>query len=414
MSKYKNKAAYEAMTRMRTQLIMEQPFFGTLLMHMGLVEVEDAEFVSTMAVDGISLYYHPPFVLGLTEPERKGVGVHEVLHVAFQHMTRRGSRHPEVWNWAGDFVINLDVIKSGYTLPGVKIDHKMFLGLVDADKNTKGHLYDTAFEGMMTEEVYDRLYKLVPKVKISIGKDGKVKVRDIGGTGTVLDAGLSKEEREALAREWEVNIRMAVAAAKRTAGGKIPGSLERLVKELNKPAINWRDLTRQWIDGNMSRDFSWTKPNRRFAANGLYLPGYIVDSLRHLLVFVDMSGSISQELAKAMVSEGAGALEMGLAEKVTIIYFDTEVRAVDEYYPGDIVTCRVIAGGGTDFEPCFQWVLKNEPEASGIIFLTDMYPNHWNLTDPGVPVLWGAYTPAEALKGINPPFGHVVHVEGVE
>lgn len=396
MKQIKDKKAHDAMMRMRTHLIISQPFFGTLALHMGLVEVTDPAQCDTMAVDGRSIFYYPQFVLSLTEQELMGVGAHEVLHVAFQHMTRRGHRHPTVFNWAGDFVINSDLLKSGFTLP-------------------KQRLHDPKYDGMTTEEVYDRLWREV-KNKVPKAGSGRGKVDDKGGCGGVWDAapGHDKATADAVAREWETNVRMAVAVAKRSCAGKLPAYLERLVQDLEKPRINWRDQTRQWIDGFMSRDFSWHRPNRRFAAQGIYLPGYIPDALHHLVSFIDVSGSITNELQKAQVSEMAGALAEGVADRLTIAYFDTEVRHVDEFVPGDIVTCKTMGGGGTDFEPSFQWLIRNHPDASCCVYLTDMMPSHWNLTNPGIPVLWGCYLPAHMMAHINPPFGQCIQIDGAD
>ena len=82
------KTAIERITKQRTQLILSQPFFGTLALRLRTVERQD---IQTMAVDGKSLFYNPAFVDTLRDEELRGVIAHEVMHCVHHHMTRRGA-----------------------------------------------------------------------------------------------------------------------------------------------------------------------------------------------------------------------------------------------------------------------------------------------------------------------------------
>lgn len=401
----KDKATLEKIQRARATVLLKQPFFGCLALHMGLVEVTDEKFVSTMAVDGVNMYYWPPFVNSLVEEELEGVVAHEVMHCVYRHMTRRGSRHPVIWNWAGDFRINDDLLEANFTLP-------------------KKRLHDKKYHDMTTEEIYQRIYDETPKIKISFGSgEGLPEDADKGGCGGVLDAGAGLRGDQSgsgtspgeIEAEWDQAVRMAVNTAKRHYhAGNMPAYLKRLIDVLGAPKVSWRDLTRQFIDGHMTKDYSWSYPNRRFVSSGLILPGYVNDSLHHLVMLGDVSGSISDSIMQAYLNEVSGALNDGVADRLTIAYFDTEIKKVDEFLPGDLVTCDVPGGGGTDFRPAFDWVTKNAQDASCIVCLTDMMPNTWKIPDPGIPVLWGAWLPAAMLAGINPPFGQVVQIDGAD
>lgn len=399
--------AQNAIERARTVLIIEQPFFGCLAMQLALEERASKEWwgdnTPTMAVDGCSMFYYPDFVLSLSDKELQGVVGHEVMHCAYQHITRRGVRNPIVWNWAGDYVINADLLKANFTLP-------------------KGRLHDPKYDGMSTEEVYERIRQEIQQHQ-SKGKGQKGNGdRDKGGCGAVLDAGSGDGKHkpdgtgpamaDAIGRDWETNVRMAVAVARAHNAGNVPGYLERLVGHLKDPKVSWRDLTRQFIDGNMHKDYSWSRPNRRFASSNLIFPGFVPDALHHLVCFMDVSGSISDELMQAMGSEVGGALDAGIADKLTLVYIDTEIKKVDEYVTGDLVEIGCSGGGGTDFRPAFEWLNKNVPDASCCIFLTDMMPNTWELPETTVPVLWGAYCPESMLQQMQVPFGSVVHIDG--
>jgi predicted metal-dependent peptidase len=78
-----------------------------------------------------------------------------------------------------------------------------------------------------------------------------------------------------------------------------------------------------------------------------------------------------------------------------------------------VVQCKVIAGGGTDFDDTFKWISKNAADASCTVVLTDMMTSSFG-KDPGHPVLWGAYLPSAMLASIKPPFGDIVQVDSSE
>lgn len=447
--------AHDAVIRARTALLVDQPFFGCLSMQLKLVEVKEGHWlhgeIDTMAVDGYHLFYYSPFVLSLSELELMGVVAHEVFHCVFRHMVRRGHRDSLIWNFAGDFCINLDLKKANFTLPGQPITFADLFAKPSGEPK-KGHLYDTRFDGMGTEEVYERLMQQIakqPKIQIILqggagdGSDGndkgkgkgkgqqKAKGKGLGidptGCGGVIDAGSGPKTQDdgdgegdgqvptpaQINQDWEANVRMAVAVAKNHNAGSVPAYLARLVTELEKPKVNWRDRTRNFVDGTMIKEYSWARPSRRSASLGIILPGQIPDALHHLVMLIDVSGSVGGDMQRAMVSEGAGALDDGCCDKLTIAYFDTEIKRVDEYIRGDLVVCETVGGGGTDFRQPYQWVTEACPDASCVIMLTDMCPMTWDIEDPGVPVLWGAFCPEEMLHRIEPqvPFGECVHVD---
>lgn len=423
-----NKKAYDALIRARTVLLVSQPFFGCLALHLDLVEDINHPVRKTMWVDGIHMGYNPDFVLELSEQELLGVVAHEVMHCAFQHMTRRQYRHPVIWNCAGDYRINGDLLKAGFKLPGNAIPHGK------EEPGVKGHLHDPKFDAYSSEEIYELIRQSLEKKLQKQGQqgksgkggkdkqqgqgddgDGEQDVDIIGGCGGVYDAAGQgdKHANDAVQREWDANVRMAVNVAKRANAGALPGYLERLVSHLEEPKVSWRDVTRQFIDNSMSKDYSWSRPNRRFVARGLTLPGFISDALHHLVMVLDVSGSVDDKMLQTFVSEVAGALNDGTADKITVLYEDTEVRKVQEFVPGDIVECKAVGGGGTCFDESRKWIKNNAPDAACIVHLTDMLTSSFG-EDLGIPCLWACYLPASQLATINPPYGTKVAVDTSE
>lgn len=422
MTEVRDQAAWDKIIKARTILVVTQPFFGCLSLHVELAEVPSLEWWKqhtgndspTMCVDGFTMHYWPEFVHSMKEKEILGVVAHEIMHCVYRHMTRRGNRHPVVYNFAGDYRINWDLKEAGFELPG---DAIAWNPKADPKKDQKkGHLLDQRFKDMSTDEIYEIIYREIPKQKMEVmcgqGLDG------MGACGAVIDAqGNGKEGKDKASgaaaaqkaeQEWEANVRIAVQAAQKNAG-KLPGYLERLVENLQAPRVSWREMTRQFIDNSMIKDHSWQRPNRRFAGSGLYLPGMISDALHKLVMLVDVSGSVSEEMMHEFVSEIGGALDEGTADEIVVIYVDTDVRAVDRFVHGDIVKARVVAGGGTDFKTAMDYVAKEHSDAQVGVFLTDMCTNSFG-EDPGFPWLWGAYCPKATLQHYNPPYGSVVQV----
>ncbi|HEY4047126.1 MAG TPA: hypothetical protein VGM27_09700, partial [Acidobacteriaceae bacterium] len=119
----------------RTALLLDHPFFGTMLFRLG---ARACTAVATMATDGVSLYFNPEFVEKLGSAELIGTLAHEVMHPALQHHTRRADRSPKRWNMACDYAINAMLVDAGLTLP-------------------KGVLLDHRFRGMSAERIYNLL-----------------------------------------------------------------------------------------------------------------------------------------------------------------------------------------------------------------------------------------------------------------
>ena len=98
----------------RTSLILDHPFFGSLLFRL---KGRECRSIQTMATDGVSLFYNPDFVETLNAATLAGTLAHEVMHPALHHHVRRSGRDPKRWNVACDFAINPLLVDAGLSLP---------------------------------------------------------------------------------------------------------------------------------------------------------------------------------------------------------------------------------------------------------------------------------------------------------
>ena len=152
----------------RTTLLLDHPFFGTLLFRLG---GKASRSVATMATDGVSLFYNPEFVNTLNAAELAGVLAHEVMHPALQHHTRRGNRTPARWNMACDYAINPILLDAGLTLP-------------------KDVLIDNRFRGMSAE----RIYNLIEEDDKQEGSRGQSESQPGNGSAALEDGSLQNNE----------------------------------------------------------------------------------------------------------------------------------------------------------------------------------------------------------------------------
>jgi predicted metal-dependent peptidase len=387
----------------RTTLLLDHPFFGTLLFRLG---AKPSRMVATMATDGISLFYNPEFVEMLNAAELAGVLAHEVMHPALQHHTRRGDRNKARWNMACDYAINPMLLDAGLTLP-------------------KDVLIDDRFRSMSAE----RIYNLIEEEKNQEGSSEQAESKPGGGSGAtedkapqgdhiadepqapptpggvgqVLDApapvgedGPSISEQ---AREWQIAVEQAESVAK--LAGKLPGGAVRTIEAAQSARTDWRELLRRAWSETTPADYSWMRPNRH-VWSGLYLPGITSEGVGEIAVAVDCSGSVSARQLGLFQEEIRSILAR--PRLVHVIYFDAAVQKVETYQAGEPTSLVPIGGGGTDFRPCFDWLRERGIVPEALVFLTDLcgaFPNE----APPYPVIWAS------TENRRAPFGQVVSIE---
>jgi predicted metal-dependent peptidase len=376
--------AAKALTSARTRLILgpdaTSAFFATLALRLTLVADETRE---TMATDGVSLRYSPAFVTGLSPDELLGVLAHEVLHNALAPPFRRAGRDRSRWNVACDLAANPLLLKVGFQLPEGR--------LVPGEGR-----YTELPVGLSAEEYYARLSQAATDEESCPG--------DPGGCGSVTDPTDEAEcpsGAEALAAEWQVALVQAEQAAR--GKGKLPAGLRRAVQQIVNPPADWRDLLREFVSSQARNDYSWSRPNRRFVAQGLYLPGLHSEELGDVLLAVDTSGSVDER----MLGVFAGELNAILASfdcTLWVLYHDTEVQLAREWRSTDgPLALEPIGGGGTAHACVFDWIQQSGCSPRCVICLTDL-DTEFPAPAPDLPVLW-------AVLGDNrsePPFGRRV------
>jgi predicted metal-dependent peptidase len=394
--------AFVRIQKARTTLLLDHPFFGSLLFRL---KGRESRSIPTMATDGVSLYYNPEFVDTLNSATLAGVLAHEVMHPALQHHMRRSKRDPSRWNEACDYAINPLLLDAGLSLPeGVLVDHRFrgmsaeqIYNLREAEAKPQSGGQNSANDGAGTGagETPER----------QGNKDGPAAPVTEGGIGQVLDAPLPNEETptaEEQAREWSVAVNQAVTLSKQA--GKAPVGLARTLEGAAEATVDWRELLRRLWSDTIPADSSWMQPNRRHIWNGLYLPGVVREGVGEIAIAVDCSGSVNALLLRLFEVEVCSILEGQRPQCVHVLYFDTEVHKVETYQAGEQVHLNPVGGGGTDFAPCFSWLAEHGIQPQTLVFLTDLYGTFPD-DAPSYPVLWAS------TGGRHAPFGSVIPMQ---
>ena len=370
----------EKLTTARVGLLLKAPFFGNMATRMRLIDASD--WCPTAATNGRDFFYNRDFVEKLSTKKLEFLFGHEIGHCVFDHFERAGSRNRMLCNIAQDYAINQILVDEGIgekiTEVDICLDYK-YRGLAWEE------IYDQLMQekdenGMTMEELLEALGDLLDEhINEDSGAEGDSKDGKEG-----KKPGFSKDEKQKIKDEIKEAMIQAAAAA---GAGKVPGSIQRLIKDLTEPKMDWKELLRMNIQSIIRNDYSFSTPNRKSWQSGAILPGMTNDETIDVCVAIDMSGSIGDEDAKVFLSEIQGIMDQYADYSIKVWCFDTEVYP-DSYAEfsmdtgEDISTYEPMGGGGTDFDCNWTFMKDNDIMPKKFIMFTDGYPwNSWGDED---------------------------------
>ena len=372
------KTIAQRVTKARTKLLLEAPWFGSLSMRL---KIEVCEAIPTFATDGRRILYNPAFAESLTDENLIAVLAHETLHCALLHPFREGNRIHMLANIAQDYAINIELQKANFKLPD---------GCIPADPQ---------YDGMSWEAIYAKLYKNAKKITVSLGATGEclpAKDGKDGQSGSGQSSGMT-------AKDWEIAVESATQTCKGT--GKIPAAFEEMIRNARKEVADWRAILREFVENTIPSDYSWAHPNRRYIADGLYLPGMLKENMGHIAIAVDTSGSIDSGLLSAFCTEINAIASEAKPERVSIMYCDSHVHRTDEYGQDEAIEMKAVGRGGTAFQPIFDAIAKWPEPPVCLLYLTDLDSSDCP-QEPSYPCLWIV---SEAVTR-DVPFGRRVRI----
>ncbi len=423
-------------------LLRSQPFFGSLALRLPLVADSTRK---TLACDGRNIRYSPGWVAE-TDAHRIETSIARVvLACSLKHHTRRGDRDPERWQKASQNVTHSMLLDAGFTLPAdaeswddmsveeayARLDeHDQEEGgsngapqsdagmSMPGSAGTDDKSVDPENSGSAGDQ-NDPVQQCQPDEsdddgghddsrdpeqsdddprndpQDSTGSDTQ-ESHDPSGTGEVMDAspdddagaGLMDEQKIDEEQAWDEAMHQALNLAK--AEGRVPGHVKETIEDAHTSIMDWRTLLRRYMKDAVSRDYSWSLPNRRFIDGGLYLPSIRSEGINSIAVIIDTSGSIwsRPEILTEFWGEVRQVVMELQPEDVTVLQVDTILQDVSEYSYSDLPDEIVLKGsGGTDFRPGFSWLEEQGKQPGVCLYLTDMecisYPD-----EPPFGVVW--------------------------
>lgn len=428
----------------RQRMIQEHPFHACLLYRLAIVEAPTV--TSTMATDGKSIYYNPAWIDTITVAEVTGVLAHECMHIAFGHHLRRGDRVFDWWNIDCDKSINGMLIRAGFTLPaeGVFPTHaqegwsaeRHYAERLKQQQDDQGEQQDEQ-PGDQDEQPGDQ----GPGQDSQAGDQGDDQGDDQGeqpgdqgdqasgqesgsgvAWGEVLDAvdddgnalddaGRAQEQR---------NIAAAVhqaAQAERRAGKGSSGDLRTILDSLRGDPQPWHEILAECLADTVAGEECYSTPDRRMIARGLILPDFTPEPNGTLVLGVDTSGSLDDRelgIISGHINDIVADINPVM---IYVVYCDATVTHVDEFERGDDITLAMHGGGGTEFNPVFNWCEHNDVTPDALVYFTDGFgcvgPEAMfggPFTTPDYPVIWCTSYVAPTFVGCQ-EFGEVIEVQ---
>ena len=188
-----------------------------------------------------------------------------LLHAAMLHHLRRGNRNFEAWNEACDYAINLIITDSCYTDKSGKT-HGMEI--------PQGGLLNENYRDMSAEQIYST-FTINPDGSFTTpdGREGGREGNNPGMWGKVKDLkggnATEKEKTDSL-ENWTLAVTQAAYQAQKA--GKCPAGIDRLVRKMLYPRVDWRTALQRFVSETAKNDYSWSRFNRRYIDQEMFTP----------------------------------------------------------------------------------------------------------------------------------------------
>ena len=361
--------------------------YAAILSGLPIVEDETAGIACT---NGSRIMIAPQGASGYTDAEILFILIHEAAHCAANHsgrfaalLARLGKDTPLVhtlFNVAADYTINDALSKIVSRESGSRVACP-----VDA------LIPPVEFKGLSTEEIYQRLVDQSRKPEPDKG-DGDAQDGDKGDGDAQDVAKVTAPKWGSVAPNAELIdpvvaaelIQRAIMVERVYCGAGDCPVLTEMLRAILCPAVNWKDLLREYMSGRGSNS-NWYRPNRRNCSEFI-LPGKDRESVR-TYVAVDTSGSMGQSDLSRIVKD-LNDLTSDIPCEITLVQCDTDIRYREEFQRGEAIPLEleIKGGGGTCFYPAL--IDARAQNAELVIYFTDLCGEYSQVDDPGCPVLW--------------------------
>jgi len=340
----------DRLEKIRVQFLFDHPFLSVLAL--SILHKYQSNPHILFETDGVSIRIDESKTLGYDDARLKYLYAHVLLHILLKHPFRMKGRDKPTWNRSCDIVIGL--LLGDFKRVGSADDEAMVI---------------ESFRDKSVEEVYNALYRESDEGEGTHSEDNPTqqKMDIIENEG---DTKVAEEEIDAL-------IIQAMGAARKQ--GNIPASLLEMFDEVTKPSIDLHTLLHTYMSESFfDKESDFSRPNRRFIHQELYLPGYRYDRNRlSLFIFLDRSMSINAEVFSRFLGIIDAIVRISHDFEVSVIPFDEQV-AIEEMVSYDaqgmLPNIRFAKGnGGTQFDPVLEYLDTHAGEKNLAVILSDGY-----------------------------------------
>jgi len=335
--------------KLRVQFLFDHPFLSVLALSLPLHYIGNPHEV--FETNGKEIFVDAFKAEHINDENLKYMYAHILLHILLKHAFRMGERDAKSWNRSCDIVINL-----------LLADFER-VGVVPADE-----VILEKFKDKSVEEVYQALHQ-----------------ESHEGEGTPDEENPNEQKQDLIENEGDTQsaqeeldnlIVQAIGAAQKQ--GNVSVSFLEAINEVTKPKIDLQTLLHVYLcESYFDKVSDFSRPNRRFIHQGLYLPGYSKETNRlQLYIALDRSMSISYEVFSKFLGIIDATLRMSSDFEVTVIPFDEAVdeSAIMSYDAQSLGLPKLSfekGNGGTDYYCILEYFKKKALYEGTLMVLSD-------------------------------------------
>jgi predicted metal-dependent peptidase len=352
----------QSLSKISKELLLKEPYYGFFLLMLNKFWDQRIP-TACVGKNGINyqLRINEEFWVSLEDPKKMGLLKHELLHIAFNHLTMHFNfSDKRLANVAMDMEINQYIDANMLPEGGITLDSYPELNL--NERAGCRYYYDALRKAQKDKDE-----------KGTSGSPGMDKLLDALGNGEdptnhdweIFDD-LSEAERKLVDKQTQRILNQAKEQTVKRQG-TVPGEIDGviIIEEIVPPKFDWRGFIRRFT-GVSTRVFTKKirrKENRRFSDN----PGLKIKMKQHMLLAIDTSGSVCDDELKEFMNEIHHIYKTGV--DITIVQCDTEIRSIEPYRGKHEL--QVSGRGGTYFDPVLDYFNENLKKFTSLVYFTD-------------------------------------------
>ncbi|MCK5853977.1 MAG: hypothetical protein KAG56_02060 [Sulfurovaceae bacterium] len=343
----------EKLEQAKTKLMLENPYFGTLVTSLKLRE--NSELINKRNLGDV-FEYNPEYLEVLSVNEVTTLLANAAMHQALFHEDRGRDKVSSVWQLASDYAINDLLVDNGFMLPPMAN-------------------YNTRFERLYTEQIYTTLLDELDIEESDEQEDQEQPKEQV--QEEIVEERLSQEEYDLILEQLGIKLEKQ---------GDLPKGIERFVPSTKQAQISWQEELYRYVNVHAKSDYRMFPPSKKHLYRGIALPSIHGEELK-IAVAIDTSASIDDELLKVFLAELEAIMQLFTHYMIELIECDAIIQNIQQLTPHEPLISTFKGGGGTDFRPVFEHLEQSHENFKFLIYFTDgqgAFPNYLPMID----VLW--------------------------